>query len=338
MQTNPDKQASESRGSAHTENEMDEEDPTQGIPDWLQPFTENLEDLETHAPAHPSDREISDSEGGASEKGTQKRKHSIFSHFPKDRNCDMRLRTKKTRAPCRRRNEGSIPRAEKFGDLTPAEHKILNEGRESRNNHRYAVVVQVLATQWNPCQTKNSQETEKYLRKLTETGAEAKSYSYVQFIIIWQVLWTSTPHRSETNGIAERAKRRVKEGTSAVLLQFGLDDEWLSDSMECYCYLRNVQDLLADGKTLHGRRFGESSKGPIIPFGALVEYLQNSERDKARIRQFGKKVLPGIFPGYTLIAGEEFGKEAFWLLILKNIESWMHQKFIPEDRMQKKSY
>ena len=56
MQTNPDMQASGSRGLAHTENEMDEEDPTQGIPDWLQPFTENLEDLETHVPAHPSDR------------------------------------------------------------------------------------------------------------------------------------------------------------------------------------------------------------------------------------------------------------------------------------------
>ena len=34
---------------------------------------------------------------------------------------------------------------------------------------------------------------------------------------------TSTPHRSETNGIAERAVRRVKEGTSAVLLQSGLN-------------------------------------------------------------------------------------------------------------------
>ena len=30
---------------------------------------------------------------------------------------------------------------------------------------------------------------------------------------------TSTPHRSETHGIAERAVRIVKEGTSAVLLQ-----------------------------------------------------------------------------------------------------------------------
>ena len=60
---------------------------------------------------------------------------------------------------------------------------------------------------------------------------------------------TSTPRRSETNGIAERAVRRVKEGTSAVLLQSGLNESWWADSMECHTYLRNVTDLLSDGKT-----------------------------------------------------------------------------------------
>ena len=35
---------------------------------------------------------------------------------------------------------------------------------------------------------------------------------------------------------------------SAVLLQSGLDNEWWADLMECYCYLRNIQDLLSDGK------------------------------------------------------------------------------------------
>ena len=44
---------------------------------------------------------------------------------------------------------------------------------------------------------------------------------------------TSTPHRSETNGIVERAVRRAKEGTSAVLLQSGLDESWWADSLEC---------------------------------------------------------------------------------------------------------
>ena len=51
---------------------------------------------------------------------------------------------------------------------------------------------------------------------------------------------TSTPHRSETNGIAEGTVRRVKEGTSAVLLQSSLDEKWWAASMECCCYLRNI--------------------------------------------------------------------------------------------------
>ena len=114
---------------------------------------------------------------------------------------------------------------------------------------------------------------------------------------------TSTPHRSETNGIAERAVRRVKEGTSAVLLQSGLNENWWADSMECYTYLRNVTDLLSDGKTPYERRFGQPFKGPIIPFGSLVEYHPITAKDQSRIHQFGKKVLPGLFLGYALYAG-----------------------------------
>ena len=114
---------------------------------------------------------------------------------------------------------------------------------------------------------------------------------------------TSTPHRSETNGIAERAVRRVKEGTSAVLLQSGLNENWWADSLECHTYLRNIQDLLSGGKTPYERRFGELLKGPIIPFASLVEYYPISAKDQSRIHQFGKKALPGIFLGYALHAG-----------------------------------
>ena len=72
--------------------------------------------------------------------------------------------------------------------------------------------------------------------------------------------------------------------------------------MECYCPVRNVQDLLADGKTLCERRFGEPVSGPIIPFGSMIEYHPISAKDQSRIHQFGKKVLPGIFLGYVLYA------------------------------------
>ena len=53
-------------GHREPANEMNKEDPTQGIPVWLQPFTVNLEDLEAHVLAHSSERENSDSEGDAS--------------------------------------------------------------------------------------------------------------------------------------------------------------------------------------------------------------------------------------------------------------------------------
>ena len=56
------------------------------------------------------------------------------------------------------------------------------------------------------------------------------SHQNWQFTGNWQSLrrlimyhCTSTPHRSETKGTAERSVRRVKEGTSAILLQSSLD-------------------------------------------------------------------------------------------------------------------
>ena len=194
-------------------------------------------------------------------------KHSVYTHFLKDRNRETCQRTKITRAPCRRRNGGAVLRAENFGDLITADHKVLSGNCDSRNNHRYAVVVQDLATQWiqaYPCKTKTSQETQRSLQKFLEPERNPKviyTDNSLEFGKACEDLsWnhcTSTPHRSETHGIAERALRKVKEGTHAVLLQSGLNESWWADSMECYTYLRNVTDLQSDEKTPYERRFGQ---------------------------------------------------------------------------------
>ena len=138
------------------------------IPEWLQEFRENLVDDEipVHGDSHAS------SSHEASLEPTFKRredlgKHSVYTHFPKDRNCDICKRTKITRAPCRRRNGEAVPRAEKFGDLITADHKVLSDNCESRNNHRHAIVVQDLATQ--SVQNKNFTRNPEKLAKFPGT-------------------------------------------------------------------------------------------------------------------------------------------------------------------------
>ena len=107
---------------------------------------------------------------------------------------------------------------------------------------------------------------------------------------------TSTPHRSETNGIAERVFRR-KEETSAVPLQSCV---WITNggripwNVTAVCEIIRINKL-SDGKTPYERRFGMPFSGPVIPFGAMVEYHPNSAKDQSRLHQFGSKVLSVFF-------------------------------------------
>ena len=91
----------------------------------------------------------------------------------------------------------------------------------------------------------------------------------------------------------------MTEGTSAVLLQSGLGKEWWADSITA---IWEIQDKLSDGKTPCERRFGMPFNGPVVPFGAMVEYHHLSAKDQSRLHQFGAKVLPGVFLGYASYA------------------------------------
>ena len=160
-------------------------------------------------------------------------KHSVFFSLPE--------RPKLRDLPEDQDHKGSVQKTHwqsrascrKLWWFIAAHHKVLSEGCESRNNHRYAVAVQDLATQWiqaYPCKNKTSQETQRSLQKFLEPDRKPKAIytnNSLEFGKACEDLsWnhcTSTPHRSETNGIADRAVRRVKEETSAVLLQSGLD-------------------------------------------------------------------------------------------------------------------
>ena len=63
----------------------------------------------------------------------------------------------------------------------------------------------------------------------------------------------------------------------------------VADSMESFCYLRNVQDLLADGKAN-----GVSENHLKARLFRLVQWLVSIwflQEDQSRFHQFGKNVV-----------------------------------------------
>ena len=106
------------------------------IPEWLQEFRDSHASSSDELSLEPKPT-----------RSVDLGKHSFYTHFPKDRNCEICQRTKITRTPCRRRIGRVVLVPQIFGVLISADHKVLSDNCESRNNHRYAVVVQDLATQ-----------------------------------------------------------------------------------------------------------------------------------------------------------------------------------------------
>ena len=82
-----------SRGSAETENthknEDDEEVRSEDVPEWLQDFKENLVDknVQPHQYSPSSSHELPMEPRAKVVLGSGE--HSIYTHFPKDRNCDI---------------------------------------------------------------------------------------------------------------------------------------------------------------------------------------------------------------------------------------------------------
>ena len=96
-----------SRNQKSKKHEDNQRDP----PEWLQKFTENL--LDVSVPEHRDAPASSSREPPQEPRGkVVSGKHSIYSHRPKDRNCDICLRNQITRTPCRKRTGTVVPRAD----------------------------------------------------------------------------------------------------------------------------------------------------------------------------------------------------------------------------------
>ena len=71
--------------------------------------------------------------------------------------------------------------------------------------------------------------------------------------------------------------------------------------MMTFCYLRNIHDLDAEGKTAYEKRYGVPFAGPILPFGIGVRYKPSRPKEVDDLKW--TKVKRVVVVGYVLNAG-----------------------------------
>ena len=163
------------------------------------------------------------------------------------------------------------------------------------------------ATDWIECHPKATLSYEDTLQAMRDfqgtEGRRVKQFHSDNFRSIAKAAktmrWTaptSTPGIPQTNGLAERKVRQVKEGGRTNLLQAGLDYSWWPYAVTHHCFARNIG--MHEGDSAYNKRHGKGHcKAKLIPFGALVNYLP-TPRPTDKKRAFESKTNRGLLVGY----------------------------------------
>ena len=275
------------------------------------------------------------------------RKHSIYTHFPKDRNCAKSAsRTKMTRALCRRRTGEALPRPEK---------SLMSDCESAELIARYAVNVQEGATQWiqsYPCKTNkvvvreilplNEICSSSWIRvhkpKDIYTGEFRKVFTKSSSKIYHGIIELQHHIRSETNGIAERADTHEWK---KVLLQYcsqsGLDEKvvvrfWWDAVAIC----QTSKTFLTEEENSVWKTIWRTIQRAQNTFFWSTDWIPSdfTSRFRQDFINLARKYDLVSFLGMNWPRGE-IGKEIFWLRIWKIWKSSTHQKFIIEESTRK---
>ena len=106
--------------------------------------------------------------------------HNIYTHFPKDPNCEICRMCKTDRAPCRSKGDKQphdLPTPKKWGDALTGDHAILNDADASRSVDKVLCVLQDIATKWEqayPCKQHSTHETKLCIKRFYGPETECK--------------------------------------------------------------------------------------------------------------------------------------------------------------------
>ena len=101
----------------------------------------------------------------------------------------------------------------------------------------------------------------------------------------------ATPHRPQTNCVADRAARRGLEGARAVLLASGLPQRWWAEAARRCCFSRNVRDPADKDFAPHQLRHQAELEGKLVPIGAMVQDKPAAKREVGTVKNFDSRVI-----------------------------------------------
>ena len=173
-----------------------------------------------------------------------------MTHTPKHPDCEVCKRTMIQNTPCRRQHKNNIPSAPteddvayeafvpaRFGDSLTADHIVLAKDEAAdKHGDKYALVVFDKFTgilMAYPAVRKDAATPKASFQSFVAPNDEIK-HIYTDNSgelqkACRELGWrhdTSTPHRPQTNGLAERMGKVVIKGTQSVLHNSGLGHEW----------------------------------------------------------------------------------------------------------------
>ena len=241
----------------------------------------------------------------------------LMTHSHKNPHCSscQRAKMQAKRTPRRHPKEEDVPTT--FGQQVTADHMIAQDVLdESVLGDKTALVVLDRGTKWIdmfPLLTKDTPDAKAAMKEFMGRDELQSFYSdnspELRKLALengWQHS-TSTPGRPETNGVAERAVRKVVEGTRTALEHAGLPPKWWCYAGRHFCLASNIQarDDGGGGQPTSSwqlRHKGGKFKGLRAPFGCLIDFKPSPTRIKPTAK-FAPKSVPVVFVGYHFLPG-----------------------------------
>ena len=242
----------------------------------------------------------------------------LMSHLPKNPHCAACQRAKMQRVQARR-TRTSLPDALIFGELVTCDYLVAN-GAPSQGLHgeTTALVLMDRATGWlevHPEAHRTSEKTQlafrwfQGFRDVIQTLYSDNVPEFVSSTASMGIVHdTSTPYNSPTNGIAERAIRKVLDGTRALLEHAGFGPKWWTYA--CRHFVTGLNATKVDGRSPFRERFRKDFQGKRIPFGALVD-VRPPKIYLDQLPKFASRGVPAVFLGYHFAPGGRWRGEYF---------------------------